>query len=585
VGLPRPNPEQEQEPGRWQASPLPSRRAASSGSYIPRFRAILARVEQHPNRRYFILKSIIINNLYGVDIMEEATEICKLRLFLKLVAQIGRFADIEPLPDIDFNIRAGNTLVGFATYAEAERAVSSKLDFDNTLERIKRKAQDVQRSFAAFRAMQTAIKIDPEDMAAMKAQVYEQLTDLNAILDGYLAAEYGIDRNNIKDEDAYTREFARWKQTHQPFHWFVEFYGIMQRGGFDVIISNPPYVEYKEVRKEYTIKGYETESCGNLYAYMLERSVRLQVPEGRFGMIVPHSSFCTDRMEPLMKAYMNACDHLWISTYSIRPAKLFLGVDQRLAIILTKFGNEPASLYSTQYHHWREEARPALFGFMEYEDVTNIQFSNSVPKIYSPLESNLWKRLSPFKELSANFAEHGAQVYFHNAPRYWIRAMTFAPYFWNERGGEQLSTQVKLLTFLNEIDANVVTSVINSSLFYWWFIALSDCRHLNLREIERFPLGLDTMDEDCKRTLATISQGLMNDYREHMVRKEAQYKATGKVIYDEFYPKHSKPIIDEIDRVLARHYGFTDEELDFIINYDIKYRMGRGDENGEDEGE
>jgi len=34
-------------------------------------------------------------------------------------------------------------------------------------------------------------------------------------------------------------------------------------------------------------------------------------------------------------------------------------------------------------------------------------------------------------------------------------------------------------------------------------------------------------------------------------------------------------IIDEIDCVLARHYGFTEEELDFIINYDIKYRMGR----------
>jgi hypothetical protein len=36
----------------------------------------------------------------------------------------------------------------------------------------------------------------------------------------------------------------------------------------------------------------------------------------------------------------------------------------------------------------------------------------------------------------------------------------------------------------------------------------------------------------------------------------------------------SKSIIDEIDRILAKHYGFTDEELDFIINYDIKYRMG-----------
>ena len=42
----------------------------------------------------------------------------------------------------------------------------------------------------------------------------------------------------------------------------------------------------------------------------------------------------------------------------------------------------------------------------------------------------------------------------------------------------------------------------------------------------------------------------------------------------------SKPIIDEIDRVLARHYGFTDEELDFIINYDIKYRMGQDSDDG-----
>ena len=56
---------------------------------------------------------------------------------------------------------------------------------------------------------------------------------------------------------------------------------------------------------------------------------------------------------------------------------------------------------------------------------------------------------------------------------------------------------------------------------------------------------------------------------------------TGRVIYDEFHPRLSKPIIDEIDRVLARHYGLTDEELDFIINYDIKYRMGR--EAGEED--
>ncbi len=49
--------------------------------------------------------------------------------------------------------------------------------------------------------------------------------------------------------------------------------------------------------------------------------------------------------------------------------------------------------------------------------------------------------------------------------------------------------------------------------------------------------------------------------------------------YFNFRP--SKPITDEIDRVLTKHYGLTDEELDFIINYDIKYRLGRDGEDGE----
>ena len=68
----------------------------------------------------------------------------------------------------------------------------------------------------------------------------------------------------------------------------------------------------------------------------------------------------------------------------------------------------------------------------------------------------------------------------------------------------------------------------------------------------------------------------MQDLHRNSQRKVAYYQRTGRVEYDEFFPRHSKHIIDEIDRVLAQHYGFTDEELDFIINYDIKYRMGLG---------
>ena len=161
--------------------------------------------------------------------------------------------------------------------------------------------------------------------------------------------------------------------------------------------------------------------------------------------------------------------------------------------------------------------------------------------------------------------------------------MAFVPYFWNEREGEQISSHVKPLTLQKKVDADIVVALINSSLFFWWFIILSNCRDLSMREIERFPLGLASMKEENKQALSAIGERLMADYQIHAVRKEAYYKATGKVVYDEFYPRHSKPIIDEIDRVLAQHYGFTDEELDFIINYDIKYRMGKdsGDEGEE----
>jgi len=83
--------------------------------------------------------------------------------------------------------------------------------------------------------------------------------------------------------------------------------------------------------------------------------------------------------------------------------------------------------------------------------------------------------------------------------------------------------------------------------------------------------------------LSELGSSVSADIQNNSFRKETIYKNTGQVIYDEFYPKRSKPIIDEIDNVLAEHYGFTEEELDFIINYDIKYRMGKELESEGDE--
>ena len=544
------------------------------------FRKVLERIDKHSNRRYFIFKSIIINNLYGVDIMEEAIEICKLRLFLKLVAQIEGVENIEPLPDIDFNIRAGNTLVGYTTYNEVKNAVLGKtqgrLDLGKDMHRIDEKAQDVDKLFELFRQQQT--ELGGEVSNADKQELRNRLKALEGELNRYLAGEYSI------DPDKQT-SYEKWLVSHKPFHWFIEFYGIVhKRGGFNAIIGNPPYVEYNKVKKDYTIKQYETESCGNLYAFVIEQCLGILRENDFFGMIVQLPIVCTDRMKPLQKKCIDESSVIWFANFDDRPARLFDGLEHIRASIFTikKGKGKFHRVNSTTYNRWHSETRPTLFELLSFEDVSDYLMSGAIPKIGDPALKLVRHRIVKFAPLG-KYLQAGTKypIYFHNSPQYWIRAMDFIPYFWNERDGQQASTQIKSLYSNTKPESLAIVAALNSSLFYWWFITLSDCRHLNLREIESFPIGLEEMPESRKTDLLELTNKLMKDYKSHAVRKEAEYKATGKVIYDEFYPKHSKPIMNEIDRTLAKHYGFTGEQLDLIINYDIKYRMGR--DPGEEE--
>jgi len=531
------------------------------------------------DRKYFVYKSVILKNLYGVDMMKEAVEIAKLRLFLKLAACADADYDkpnlgLEPLPDIDFNIRSGNTLVGFATEDELDKIFSTTVDGYLAKPAIVEKMEMAAMAFDLFKRNQLSHVDSFQSLTEGKDDLKKKLDALNQELNLHLSKEYGV---NHKKKG----EYGKWLRSHQPFHWFAEFYEILHdRGGFDVIIGNPPYVEYSKVKKDYVLKCYKTLTCGNLYAFVLERNFFLLDNFGRTGMIVPHSVICTDRMNAVQNQLTKSGTALWVSTYCIRPAKLFTGADQRLAIYLSKQEKntmKPFAVNSSRYHHWYKEFRPYLFNLLQYADISNIHFANSLIKAHSAKECALWNKLKRFSKLNKQLSafRKGEAVYFHNSPRYWIRTMNFAPYFWNERDGEQISTQVKMLSLKNQADASVVVATLNSSLFFWWFAVLSDCRHLNLREIENFPAGLDRMSQSVRNELAEISDRLVNDLTKHARRKKCCYKTTGNVAYDEFYPAKSKPIIDEIDKVLARHYGFSDEELDFIINYDIKYRMGK----------
>ena len=125
-----------------------------------------------------------------------------------------------------------------------------------------------------------------------------------------------------------------------------------------------------------------------------------------------------------------------------------------------------------------------------------------------------------------------------------------------------------------------ITASINSSTFYFYWQVFFDAFKAGKLCVESFPLGII---DDCDQltSFEQITRKLMTDFRTNAVRQEAQYSATGRVCYDQFYPRKSKHIMDEIDILLARHYGFTEDETYYIVNYDIKFRAS---EDGPGEG-
>lgn len=507
------------------------------------------------NIQYFIFKSIILRNLYGVDIMVEATEIAKLRLFLKMVAvvEVDKRADnlgLDPLPDIDFNIRCGNTLVGYATEEELNRDLTWGDMFANAefKDKVEQEMKLVSIAYDTFKHVQLNQEDDMLAFKQAKWELKQRLSSLNDTLNHRMHATTHL-------------AYEEWLKSHQPFHWLAEFYQIIKgNGGFDVIIGNPPYVEYRKVLGDYRVREYKTLDCGNLYAFVVERVEIIRNSSSKTGMIIPHSSICTDRMKKLYEIFISQGG--WFSTYDTRPACLFEGVDQRLLIYI--LGEK--RIYSSKYNRWATETREYLFVKMNYTLCDLIPNLITIPKIANPLCSSVIRKVIGTSGSSKTESQIKKSLFYHNAPRYFVRFSSKPPYFFSDKVGETISGHVKSL-LLPENVFDAMAGIYNSTLFYLWFVLVSNCRDLTSRDILAFP-KLNIMFD------SNLIARLFDDYELNAYRKTTYYKSTGTVIYDEYYPKLSKPIIDDIDKELAKHYGFTEEELDFIINYDIKYRMG-----------
>lgn len=541
------------------------------------FKAELAEItdKYRSNIQYFIFKSIILRNLYGVDIMVEATEIAKLRLFLKMVAvvDVDRRADnlgLDPLPDIDFNIRCGNTLVGYANKEQLDLDLGHAEDILQEIanqdfkQQIGEEMQKVARAYDIFKDVQLR---QAEDMLAFKQAKHElrkRLSILNDKLNrrqfiatsGYLAID-GVDFTA-------TKAYRDWLSSHQPFHWLAEFYQIIEGNkGFDVIVGNPPYVTFTDKTIGYKVERYATYSTKNLFALCAERFTQIVNSNSSIGYIIPLSGMSIDGFEPLQRI-MYKRGYSWNSYYSgdRNPSELFNGVKIRAGIYISRNGQSTNKKYVCRYIKYQSAERPILFSKIRYVEYDK---EISAPKIPSELGVSVINKINAFSDKLNNKFGIGAEVYYHAAPIHWCKCLSDLSKL--EENDLNIADSYKQLSFNKEY-RDFAFVLLNSTLFFFYWIVYSDCYNLTKKY---FNIHIPNIENESFNKLAALFNKELFD---KMQIAEYTYKNRGLVRFAQFFPKQSKSVIDEIDTVLAHHYDFTDEELDFIINYDIKYRMG-----------
>ena len=504
-----------------------------------RVSAIIDEARSHASREYFLMKRAVLSNLYGVDLMPEATEIARLRLFLSLVARLNERADVEPLPDLDMNIRAGNLLVGCSTQDDAAQRFQGELLAIERLETINQQSRETAQIYRAFVEAQRD-RSAAEVVNDLKSNFLQRTAALRTELDLLYSPH---DRADADHE--------RWRESHRPFHWFVEFPEVMLLGGFDCVIGNPPYVSKSKITT-YSYSGFATDDSPDIYAPCMERAASLIADDGSFAMIVPISFQFSDRgFDIARRAVLDALPTCWASTYSRNPAALFdAGLGVRSTIVIARRGQDERTVLTTGLRRWWDEGRLYLFDTNCFEAIPLRTRSAPWPRLGSPQEVELFRSVtSNQKTLGHSVTRSGSSLGFKQTALYYLSVFVDEPPSWDMEGNRVPQTKVGWLTFANERERDLAFILLAGRLGVWWWGTTGDDFDVTAGLLKDFPISLAEVERISDR-LAAIAADLRLEQQRHPLVTKYAGKEMGN--YDMSRCRH---ITDVADQLVLDHLG------------------------------
>lgn len=521
-------------------------------------RSVLDAASRHPNRDYFILKHATISNLYGVDIMAEAVEIARLRLFLKLVSQVEHRSEVEPLPDLEFNILTGNILVGALTVDD----VRDKADLlvADEIEALSNVASEVGADYRDFARAQVAG--DDDEFRKAKARLVATVADVRRRLNDWWHRA-----------DSPTTPLSVYLNQTVPFHWFIEFPSVFEAGGFDVVIGNPPYVAATKV--PYSYAGFATDPCPDIYAACLERASVITAAGGRLSMILPISSQFADDFMPLRKAMRGRFEAIWISTFDRRPDSLFganVGVRNS---IWTCASDASSGIKVTKTNRWPLDYRPFLFESLRYFRSTESLTTSGWSRASSPglvrLLTNL--RSTGTGALATSTSPVGTHnLYFKGNALYFLSVFIDPPPVIESDGTPGTPTMMGKLRFHSKDERDAALAVLLSKAAFVWWGLTSDNLNVTVSGLASTPFDLAAVSSAGRKELIRLGRLLAKELPKHLSSTVYRQRTVSRYVIPEL-----RPITDQVDRLLASEFSYVEYLPDIQLAYSTLFK-GADDE-------
>ncbi|MGB4504881.1 MAG: N-6 DNA methylase [Syntrophaceticus sp.] len=323
---------------------------------------------------------------------------------------------------------------------------------------------------------------------------------------------------------------------------------------YDIIVGNPPYVEDSK-------SGLSPENkYGNIYANVLENAGKHLNPNGSIGFVIPLSYVSTPRMSKIRDVLYSSVPEQYILSYSDRPDCLFTSVHQKLCILIGRNRNMKKTIFTSNYRYWYSEERPELFNTVEVVRNSFLE-DDYIPKLGTTTDNNIYKKVIRNEMRLIDLLEENGtgSIYLNMRATFWIKAFVK-----KHNGGEYKEYNCK-----SEEMANYVMCLLNSSLFWWYWICISDCWHITRKELIGFTIPDNPNFTETNRLAKQLEEKLENT-KKYVGTKQTEYEYKHKECVKEIY---------QIDDYINSLYGLTEEESLYIKNFAFRYRIGGGIED------